>query len=218
VNRPLLVALAALLLAAAGALLLLSPGSRHAATPAARPPAPRPASLQKLDASAFTSSYPSGWTLTVKRHDALARYQLSSTGAPINGLGIPPGATVGVTIDETPESALTVLHLAGAKPDRAARKQDAVELMPDVVGVPAGAHGIVHTLAPHPTELAGQSAAEEAYYYTYHGRPNVQVDVLAARGGRVVLVELDAEPRLAATSRSVLEALAAHWRWLQPAA
>src|ERR1700683_3864556 len=55
--------------------------------------------LKRLDGGLFSTSYSGGWSVSSK-HNATgaALYQLSSTGAKVNGLGIAPAGTVAVTI------------------------------------------------------------------------------------------------------------------------
>jgi hypothetical protein len=180
------------------------PGPRRAAS--ARP--------QLLRAATFMTPYPGGYELTV-RHGPLGavRYELSSSGVHENAVEIPPAGTVAVTIDETPIVLFKRLHLAGALPDDAAAGQTLLQLMPNFVGTPATAKHVAHVLRVRATKLAGRPAAEEAYAYSYEGRENVQVDVLSRRRGQVVNIELDAEPALAAASRSALEAITGGWRW-----
>lgn len=167
-----------------------------------------------MNGGSFTTAYQAGWGLTTKQSPmGAARYQLSSTGAQISGLGIPPAGTIAVTVDEMPTSALSVLHLVGAAPDRAATKQSPVELLPHAVGVPGGAQAVARVVSPHATILGGAGAAEEAYSYNLAGREIEQVDVLSQRDERVVLVELDAEATLADAGREALGAITGHWRW-----
>lgn len=170
--------------------------------------------VRTLNGGSFTTAYQASWHLTVRQDPTgVARYQLSSTDAPIDGLGIPAAGAIGVTIDEVPDSALRVLHLAGARPDTDAAKQSAVELLPNVVGTPSEAQGVARATAPHATSLQGADAAEEAYIYNLGGRGNVQVDVLSHRDGRIFLLELDTEPALARAGQAALEAITREWRW-----
>jgi hypothetical protein len=201
-QSPAALALAAAVLAIA-ALLLLRPwdGDRQTAP-------------QTLNGDSFTTAYEAGWGLTVRHGPTgTARYQLSSTGAPVNGLGIAPARTIGITIDEMPVSSLAVLHLAGAGPDPAAASQSAVELLPHAVGTPSGAEGVATADSAHATTLDGADAAEEAYTYSLAGRDNVQVDILSRHEGQLVLLELDAEPAVAGAGQAALEAIAGEWRW-----
>jgi hypothetical protein len=188
---------------AIGAVLLLRPWSGEGHT-----------SGKGLDGGSFTTTYPPGWGLTVRHGpEGAARYQISSNGAPVSGLGIGPPGTIAITIDETPASLLSKIHLAGGRPDPAAAIQSSLELLPQSVGTPTGALEIVHTEFPRPTYLDGADAAREAYTYLWAGHRNVQVDVLSHRGGALFLLELDTEPPLAQQGRAALEALTSDWRW-----
>jgi hypothetical protein len=210
-------ALLAVMLLVAAAVLLSTSSARHpqtaasttvrAAGTAARTPS---ATVQALRAPSFTTAYEPGWTLTSKvGPDGVTRHQLSSTGASINGLGLPPSGTVGITIDEDPLSGVVdgrFLSLAG---------ESVLGLLRLTVGTPRGARDVTLAGAPRATTLGGMQAAEEAYTYVYEGRQNTQVDVLGKRDGRSVLVELDAEPTLSRQSQAALELLVADWRWSQ---
>jgi hypothetical protein len=201
-QRPAAVALAAVVLVIA-ALLVLRPWGGN-----------RPTGPQTLNGGSFTTAYQTGWALTVRHGPAgAARYQLSSTGAPVNGLGIPPVGTIGITIDEMPVSSLAVLHLAGAGPDPAAASQSAVELLPHAVGTPSGAQAVATADFAHAMTLDGADAAEEAYTYNLAGHENLQVDVLSHHEGQLVLLELDAEPAVARAGQAALEAITGKWRW-----
>lgn len=194
--------------------------SANASAPAQSAAGATPASSAKaapvtvpLSGGSFTTAYPKGYRLTVKHAQGAARYQLSSTGAAVNSVEIPPARTIAVTIDETPTSLFRRLHLAGAQPDTSAATQTPVQLMPNFVGTPARAEDVAHASPVHATTLGGAPAAEESYAYRFDGRENVQVDVLARHGTRVLNIELDAEPALAAASQAALESITGRWRW-----
>jgi hypothetical protein len=212
-----ILALLIVLLLVAGAVLFSTSSAGHrqtgadastnAPTPSASVPR-RSASVNALSAPLFSTSYEPGWTLTSKvgPHGA-TRHQLSSTGAPLDGLGLPPSGTVGITIDEGPLSGVVngrFISLAS---------RNALGLLRLSVGTPRGAEQVTRAGAPRQTTLAGVDAAEEAYTYSYEGRQNTQVDIISTRHGRSVLVELDAEPTLSRQSQAALELLVANWRW-----
>jgi hypothetical protein len=188
-------ALLALAVAAAG-LALASSGARHSAGRAT------------LNAASFSTSYEPGWWLTttvLPRGDYL--YELTSSRARVDALGIPPAGTVAITIHEAPVSFLPAALLGAKGPT-----PSALELLPSLAGVPSGAREVIHTRARRGT-LAGAEAGEQSHAYAYGARRNVQVDVLAEHGGHVVLVQLDAEPRLAAQARAALATVTRAWTW-----
>jgi hypothetical protein len=209
-----LVALLVVVIAGASAVLLISPHqggqaeniARQAESVARQAESPaRPAQSPTLNASSFTAGYQRGWSVTTKTGPhGEHRYQLSSTGRPISPLGIPARATVGITIDESSTSIFANRRFASSS---------ARALLPHIVGIPRGATAITRSTLPQRTLLGGTEAGEESYTYTYKGRQNVQVDVLAKLHARLVLVELDAEPTLARQSQTGLEALTQHWTW-----
>lgn len=207
-------ALLAVMLLVAAAVLFSTSSARHHQTAASTTlPAAGTAArtlVQALRAPSFTTAYEPGWTLTSKvGPDGVTRHQLSSTGASINGLGLPPSGTVGITIDEDPLSGVVdgrFLSLAD---------ESVLGLLRLTVGTPRGAREVTLAGAPRATTLGGMQAAEEAYTYFYEGRQNTQVDVLGKRDGHSVLIELDAEPTLSRQSQAALELLVADWRWSQ---
>jgi hypothetical protein len=149
----------------------------------------------------FSASVLSGWSLTSQQAPGgRNRYQLSSTGAPISALGLPPAGTIGITIDAFPSKN------SGAGPS-------VLQLLSRTVGTPKGAVGVAVGSPARTVLLAGVSAAEKAYTYTFAGFSNVQVDVLARHGGTTYLIEFDAEPGLLHESQSALELLFSSWRW-----
>jgi hypothetical protein len=178
--------------------------ARDSAAPSSHP-ATGASSLATLSARTFTSTVQRGWTVSVKHgRGGTTRYQLSSTGRPIDRLGIPPQGTIGITIDESPATALR--RFASGTPS-------ALALISRIVGVPGNATAVTLASPPRPTRLGGGDAAEESYEYSFRGRENIQVDVVGRHRGEVVLAELDAEPALAGTSAAALAALTSHWRW-----
>jgi hypothetical protein len=176
-------------------------GDAPAAVPVARASSSS-ASTSSVRAGSFTASYPASWRLRSARRHGARRYQLSSTGAAIGGLGIGPAGTVGVTIDESlPSTRL------------GAFAHDAARLLPLSVGTPRTALDLALSAPPRTVQLGGEEAAEESYAYTYKGHQNVQSDVLAVHDDRLVLVELDGEPNAARTAQAGFEALMRSWRW-----
>jgi len=191
----------------ATAVFLLVPSSRHAA---AQGPSPAPASTTSLHTSSFVTPVPAGWTVREQSNAKGAHaFELGSTKASINGVGIGPAGTVAVTITEYSPKLLTVGRIAG-KP---AGTYSAAALLPFIVGQPGQAEGVQVGQHPAPTTLAGAQAAEEAFFYGYRSRENLQVDVVAKHSGRLFLIELDAEPRLQAASKSALSQILGGWRF-----
>ncbi len=193
------------LVAGAAAVFVLMP-SKHDASAQGTPAA----STTSINTASFTLPVPTGWT--VREHSngkGANQFQLGSTKAQINGLGIGPGGTVAVTITEYTPAVLAKGRIAG-KP---ASTYSAAALLPFTVGQPASAEGVQVGQHATPTTLDGAQAGEEAFFYGYKGRANLQVDVLAKHGGRLFLVELDAEPRLQATSKSALSQILGGWRF-----
>jgi len=185
-----------------------------ATTLAASATASDPATTHTLRASSFTTSYPAGWRLTVRRASGIVTYELSSTGAKVNGVGIAPAGTIAITIGVLSVSWVTTHPLlSGVPPDRAAASQSALQLLPHVIGtpVPNPSHWI--TTAAHSTVLDGVSAAAIAYRYRYAGVGNVQGDVLARHGHEIVYAELDTEPSLRSKGTAALATITTHWHW-----
>ncbi len=209
-TRVVLAAVLALVLGAA-AVFVLMPSKHPAAAQSAPASAAAPASsTTSIHTASFTVPVPAGWTVREQSNSKGAhQFQLGSTKASINGLGIGPGGTVGVTITEYTPAVLSKGRING-KP---AGRYSAAALLPFTVGQPARAEGVQVGEHATPTTLDGAQAGEEAFFYGYKGRANVQVDVIAKHAGRLFLVELDAEPRLQATSKSALAQILSGWHF-----
>jgi hypothetical protein len=157
---------------------------------------------------AFSTTYPAGWSDRVRSgpHESV-QHKLTSTAAPIGRLGIPPAGTVGITINDTPASGVVLGHHFSEEALKA------VALLPLNVGTPATAEGVTQASHPRTVTLDGVEAAEESYAYTYGGRQNVQVDIVAQHKGRIVFIELDAEPSQSSQSQAALTQVTSTWRW-----
>ena len=166
-----------------------------------------------LEGASFRTAREPDWWLTTwigPRGDY--RYQLGSTRAAINGLRVPPAGAAAITIDEAPRSLAATPPAAGGARSALPSTARPVALLPSIAGVPRGARDVTQT-PPRTIELGGTEAGEESFAYTYQERANLQVDILGARRGRVVLVELDAEPAPAAKGKAALETLIRSWAW-----
>ena len=164
---------------------------------------------RSIQANSFSATLPAGWTVLSRAAGGAHGYHLSSTGASINGLGIGPSGTIGVTVTESGQGALAHGRVEG----RPASTYSAPALLPHVIGTPAVASSVVRVAAPAPRHLASEPAGEEAFTYTYKGRKMMQVDLLAKHGGRLFVVELDAEPALASQSKAALQTIFGSWHW-----
>jgi hypothetical protein len=195
------VALIAVIVVVAAVVVFTMGGSKSAGPTAPSTPVRAHNAAGTIHGHGFTASVLSGWSLTSQQAPGgRNRYQLSSTGAPINRLGLPPAGTIGITIDASPSSS------TGAVPT-------VLSMLSASVGTPRGAVGVAVGSPARVVRLAGVSAAEKAYTYTYGGFSNVQVDLVARHGGTAYLIELNAEPSLLPESQSALELLFSSWRW-----
>jgi len=159
-----------------------------------------------IRARGFTSAYPASWTRSLAHPGPGASvWSLSSTGQSLDGLGIPPAGTIGITVGELPLSALV--------DDLAAAGQPAAEILPYLIGIPRGTEQPTVTMPLHALSLAGASAAEVAYRYIHEQVRNVQEDIVARRGGDIAWLELDSEPALAVRGMAVLRGIIRRWRW-----
>jgi hypothetical protein len=170
-------------------------------------------SSQTLNAATFTTSYPSGWLMSVRRANGITTYQLSSGADPASAVEIPPPGTISITISEVSAATVALHPLGGAVPDVDAATQTALELLPNVVGTPPGALADTVTAAAHATTLGGSDAAQTAFAYTYAGLANAQSDIVARRGDQIFDAELDSEPSLQSQGNAALATLIAAWRW-----
>ena len=176
--------------------------------PTTQPARTQPRMRTVLRTPAFSTTYPSGWTdRTRSAPRESVQHKLTSTQAPIERLGIPPAGTVGITINDTPASGMVRGHRVSEEGLRA------VALLPLNVGTPETAKGVTLASRPRSVMLGGVEAAEESYAYSYAGRQNVQVDIVAQHKGRIVYIELDAEPSLGSSSQAALTQITAGWHW-----
>lgn len=157
-------------------------------------------------------------------------WSLSSSGARLDEEGIPPAGTIGITLAEslTPATgahggeaanagrvgeAAAQPHAEAPETSERAREEAAIALMLRVVRTPTDAEGVEPSQMPRYRTLGGASAAEVSYEYTYRGRGNVQVDVVARRGGKVYFIELDTELGQIARGEAALTQLLRAWHW-----
>jgi hypothetical protein len=215
-NQVLAAAALALVVGAAAVFVLMPSGHQadaqgsSSAAPGSSSGATAVTSTTWLHAASFTAPVPAGWTVREQSNaKGTHQFQLGSTKASINGVGIGPAGTVAVTITAYSPQALTHGHIAG-KP---ASTYSPAALLAYVVGQPAQAEGVQVGQHPTATTLAGAPAAEEAFFYGYRSRENLQVDVIAKHAGRLYMVELDAEPRLRTASESALSQILGGWRF-----
>jgi hypothetical protein len=212
VKRAIPIAVLITVIALVAAVVMLSmhgskspPPSAPRATAIATPSTP---ALRTVTGTGFSTSYPSAWSVSshIGRRGS-SQHLLSSSGAAIDALGLGPAGTVAVTIDDTPTSGVR----AGQRFSE--QRLDAVRLLAVNVGTPEAAQAKSLAARPHAVALDGIEAGEESYVYTYEGRQNMQVDVVARHDRHIVLVELDAEPRLASASQAALTQILAAWHW-----
>lgn len=155
---------------------------------------------QTLRSSSFTTAYPAGWRVRVQRKGGAVQYFLSSTGAPISNLGVGPAGTVAVSVGEVSAS-------------QRQASESASTLLGQIVGAPVKAVTVIKP--PSATGLDGTQTATFACTYTYHGVPNVQVDVVARRGKVIIVIESDAEPSKASQASAALTMIVDRWHWHQ---
>jgi hypothetical protein len=164
-----------------------------------------------IQAASFDAALPAGWVVVQDRSNAKGArgLHLSSTGAPIDGLGIGPDGTAAITIAESAPNLLDKATIGG----RPASSISPAKMLPLVIGQPAQAVSVVTNEKPTSISLDGAPAAEAAFGYGFEGRSMMQVDVIAEHGGRLFTVELDAEPALARQSTAAWLQVLSSWRW-----
>jgi hypothetical protein len=192
----------------AAVVLVTMRGKKPETTAATTPPTTVQPTTKTVRTSAFSTAYPVSWSDRVISgpHESV-QHRLTSTAAPIGHLGIPSAGAIGVTINDTSASGVLRGHHFSEEGLKAAA------LLPLNVGTPRTAKHVVLTARPRTVTLDGVEAAEESYLYTYGGRQNVQVDVVAQHKGRIVFIELDAEPSQSSRSQAALTQLTSSWHW-----
>jgi hypothetical protein len=195
-----------LVLVLAGAGVVLATSGRRKSTSPARASAP---TEHEIHTASFKTPIPARWYFVQERATAAGAhgFHLSSTGAPVDGLGIAPKGTAALTIAESAPGVLAAASFSG----RAASGLTPPQLLPHLIGQPRGAASVVTVQASAATRLDGAPAAQAAFTYDFQGRPMTQTDVIAERAGRVFTVELDAEPSQGA--RTALATVLSSWRW-----
>jgi hypothetical protein len=177
---------------------------------------------QRVTGGSFTSTIDARWTIVAhKGTRGFETLALSSSGARLDAGGIPPEGAIGITVTESPASAVAPptreasgeLSPQAAAAHAVARAENAIELMSRVVRTPAGAVGVEASEPARFRTLAGVGAAEESYEYLYSGHGNVQVDVVARRGAEIYFIELDTELAQLAAGESAFTRLLRAWRW-----
>jgi hypothetical protein len=203
-GRLALMSVLVLVLAGAGVVLATS-GRRNSAARASAP------TEHEIHTASFRTPIPAAWYFVQERATAAGArgFHLSSTGAPVDGLGIAPKGAAALTVAESAPGALAAARIGG----RPASGLTAPELLPHLVGQPRRAASVVTVQAPAATRLDGAPAAQAAFAYDFQGRPMTQTDVIAEHGGRVFTVELDAEPSQAGAGRKALATVLSSWRW-----
>jgi hypothetical protein len=185
------------LLAAIAAYVALSSGSNPGSETTQR--------HQVFSAQGFRTGYPAGWQVDVKHPGgSTSFYALTSTGAGVNAVNIPPRGTIAVSIEIFSTAALG-RGLAGARTvqDLAAR----------VIATPSTATDVRLVKSVHRLSLGDRPAGGVIYSYRYQGTRNFQKDIVTAHGGAVVFIELDTQHKLASRGNEALRAIVKHWRW-----
>jgi hypothetical protein len=201
---PARIALVVLLLAGAGALLVAAFAGSSSSSGRSK----------TITGGSFQSSIDAGWTVRSRTAGSGAvAFSLSSTRAPLDAAGVPPAGELGITVSETPASTLTGLAPEATATNPQTRTADAIALLSAVVRTPAAAKDVAVTQPVRFKTLAGASAAEVAYEYSYRGHGSIQVDVVARRHGRIYFVELDTEVARMSQGEAALARLLARWRW-----
>ncbi len=205
-GRLALMSVLVLVLAGAGVLLATS-GRRNSAS---RASAPAPTE-HEIHTPSLQTPIPAGWSFVQERVTAAGAHglHLTSTGAPVDRLGIAPKGAAALTVAESAPGVLAAASFDG----RTASGLTPPELLPHLIGRPRGAVSVATVRAPAASRLDGAPAAQASFTYEFKGRHMRQTDVIAEHGGRVFTVELDAEPSQAGAGSTALATVLASWRW-----
>jgi hypothetical protein len=193
-----------LLLAVAATVVLVSGAGSSSSTGGTR----------ALTGGSFTTLLDGGWS--VREHvgsSGMRTFSLTSTRAPLDAEGIPTVGAIGITVSESPASALAGLASEASATNPHTKGADAIALLSAVVRPPAKAQDVAVTQPVRFRTLADASAAEAAYEYAYEGHGNVQIDVVARRRGTIYFIELDTELARMTLGEAAFARLLARWRW-----
>lgn len=160
---------------------------------------------QVFSAQGFRTSYPGGWQVDAKHLDSHTTfYALTSTGAEVDSVGIPPAGTIAVNVDIFPTAVLG--------PDLTSAK-NIQDLAARIIATPTATTHLRLIKSVHPLSLGGRPGASVLYTYRYQGTSVFQKDVVAAHGGAVVFIELDTQHKLAPQGTAAHKTIVSHWRW-----
>ena len=176
-------------LALAGVVLLVQVGVADAAV---------------LNGRGFRTQYPNGWAVARTANRLGSSYVLATPATSVNQAGIPTPGGIAITIAVFNKSRLDRI-------DRTPRSLTA--LARRMAAVPSGATRVRRRAARSTSRLNRTAAAAISITYTYRGVPNAQRDVVARRGNRIVVIEVDSTPNVATRANAALRGVLRAWRW-----
>ncbi len=170
-------------------------------------PSTASAQTQALTAPGFTTQFPSDWAHVKHTVHGATLHTLMSPGTKMtsyfHSIPKPGGVAVTVTMYSAAHYKRVTKHTA---PKRGLA-------MLHNVGVPAKAKHVKVVSKGAKFTLDGIVGATVTLSYTYGGVKNLQRDVTARKGNRLVLIELNCRPDLEATGQAGMNAVLANWHW-----
>src|SRR4051812_9302266 len=160
---------------------------------------------QPLTGRGFATVRPDGWGVTTKTSKLGVSYALAHPGETQDAVGIPR---------TSPGAAVTIFSTTTATLDKSFHKRvprSAGCLAAYAIGTPANATKRTTTSRLHASRLGGERAATITVKYRYKRRDIVQRDIVSRRGGRVIVVELDADQAAEADGQPVFRTVTGAW-------
>lgn len=155
-----------------------------------------------LQAAAFVTTVPASWHERHLQGKGDDLYFLGSGSKAPNDLGIVAGG-IGMTIGTQPVSQV---H----------NPASAAVAIKRTVGTPKGAARVTLTEPIAKAQLGGADAATSQFTYTFRGTDDVQSDLVALHGSKLVVIEVNSGPSLEPSAHRVFSELVKTWRWRGP--
>jgi hypothetical protein len=170
-------------------------------------PSTASAQTQALTAPGFTTQFPSDWTQAKHKVHGFTLHTLMSPGTTMTSYfhSIPKSGGVAVTV-----STETAAHFKRTTGHTAPKRGLA---MVHAVGIPAKARHIKVVSKAATFKLDGVVGVTLTATYTYGGVKNLQRDVAARKGNRLVLIELNCRPDLEQAGQAGMSVVLANWHW-----
>ena len=160
---------------------------------------------QQLETAGYTTTYPTGWSVTVKPDRGFVFHTIVSPGATVDDHWNPVPSAGGISV--------LVAHITAREFRKRYKRALPRRALDGMVGYPKGAKRVRLTSRPRTVKVDGAHAVAAALRYRYRGVENVQRDVIARHGRYLVLIEMNCRPDLEATGRLAMRQAVKSLKW-----